>query len=835
VRVPASLLALPLTAGSAAGLLAAGHARDSLALCAAAAALVALLAAIAAFGTDDTPLGTVSLVTGALLAGISLGLSAGVSAYEPPLLRWFASASGDARSSARLAGTIREDAALTPTGVALVLDLTEIAGVATSGGIRLSVGGTLAPSAMREWRAGRCVRLVASLRRPTAYRNPGVPDETGALARRGIVLVGSVTSAGLVELGGRGSRVAEWAAGVRARVRSTLAASVGVWSERSAGVAAAIAIGDRTGLSQDDERRLQEAGTYHVIAISGGNIAILTVLLLAALRLCWMPARVAAGLTILALVCYGRITGPSPSVDRAIAAAIVFLAGRMLEERGPSINVLATAGVLGVAVSPVAVFDHGFVLSFGATLGILVGVPRMLSSMPSPEHADGGRRFRPGLMLNRVWRGAAAMAAATAAAEAVLVPVAATLFARVTFAGLLLNFVAIPMMAVVQAGALATLLTSVFDPALARGCGYVVHLAATALVRSARLVDAAPWLSVDVVPPAWGVVATYYVSLILGLSSVRFASIARLMAASTGVVIVLGPHATARDGVPLPSTGTMRVVFLDVGQGDSTLIRLPDARAFLVDAGGLPAAPLQDPLDGPAFDVGDRVVSRALRALGLRSIDTLVVTHGDADHTGGAPSVLRRFAPRAVWEGVPVPPLAARAAFLASAEALGAEWRTVQAGDRLRVGGVELDVLHPPLPEWERQRVRNDDSVVLALRFGRVQIVLPGDIGREGEAGAAGRLRDAAITVLKAPHHGSATSSTPAFLSATRPDVVVFSAGRDNRFGHPAAPVVARYQARGAVIFSTATDGAVILDTDGETVQIRGWSSGRAVSLGGRR
>ena len=147
---------------------------------------------------------------------------------------------------------------------------------AMRGGARLSVIGTLAQRAMGEWRAGRELLVAASLREPTVYRNPGVPDERRALARRGVALVGSVKSAAMVDVVSRASPPDEWASAFRAWVRSVLAATVAPWSDRSAGVAAAIAIGDRTGLAEDDEERLQAAGTYHVIAISGGNIAILT-------------------------------------------------------------------------------------------------------------------------------------------------------------------------------------------------------------------------------------------------------------------------------------------------------------------------------------------------------------------------------------------------------------------------------------------------------------------------------------------------------------------------------------------------------------------------------
>ena len=844
MRAPAILVAIPLTVGCTAGLVLGERVPSFFALCAASAALLALLAAVSVLASAPDTLAecTVCVVVSAFVVGLSLGADAAVRAYRSPLFVWFSAHRG-AQGPVVLRGVLREDASLTQTGVSLVVDVREIepceAAVhasarggpcATRGGVRLSVIGSLAPGAMRQWRGGRAVRVTATLREPATYRNPGVPDERRALARRGIALVGSVKSAAMIEVTAHGSRIAEDASAFRAWVRSVMSATVAPWSARSAGVAAAIVIGDRTGLAQDDEERLQAAGTYHVIAISGGNIAILTVLLLGAGRWLGTSPRFGAAAAIAVLLAYGQITGPAPSVDRAISAAVLFLGGRLLELRAPSINILAIAATVGLASSPTAVFDPGFLLSFGATLGILLGVPGLAPS----GTRDRRRRVTPLAAIRWLARGAATLITATAAAEIALAPIGAALFGRVTCAGLLLNLAAIPLMTVVQAGSLAALGAWLLDPDLARACGYVVHLSARGLVDSARLVDLAPWLSRELAPPAWGLLVAYYSALAVALLRTRVSRAASALTALFGLLIVIGAHPTTRDGVPLPRPGVLRVVFLDVGQGDATLLMLPDRRAFLIDAGGLPAVPLQDPMDGPVFDIGERVVSRALRAFGVRSLDTFVLTHADPDHIGGARTVVKSFRPRAIWEGVPVPQHEPLRWLAEAAGRTGAEWRTVQAGDHLRVADVDIHVLHPPPPEWERQRVRNDDSIVLIVRLGKVSVMLPGDVGREGESHTLEhleRLGTSPITVLKAPHHGSATSSTKEFLERVRPAAVVFSSGRANRFGHPAPLVVERYRAMGTAMFSTAEDGAVILDTDGESVEIRTWS-GRAMTLG---
>jgi competence protein ComEC len=286
-----------------------------------------------------------------------------------------------------------------------------------------------------------------------------------------------------------------------------------------------------------------------------------------------------------------------------------------------------------------------------------------------------------------------------------------------------------------------------------------------------------------------------------------------------------------------------------VAQGDATLIRFPDGRAWLVDTGGALGR----------FDIGTRIVSPALWALGLRRLSTLVLTHGDRDHIGGAHAMLRDFRPAEVWEGVPVDGHTELARLRGEAARRHLRWRIVQTGWReladrsLDANDVDIRVWHPSAPEWIRTRVRNDDSIVLELALGNVSLILPGDIGSSVErelavrhAALAARVPASARTptltaatyvppsstpgplrVLKVPHHGSKASSTAAFLDALEPRLAIVSAGRGNRHGHPAPAALARSAARGTEVFRTDQDGAIQLDTDGHTVTVRTCSGRR--------
>jgi competence protein ComEC len=262
------------------------------------------------------------------------------------------------------------------------------------------------------------------------------------------------------------------------------------------------------------------------------------------------------------------------------------------------------------------------------------------------------------------------------------------------------------------------------------------------------------------------------------------------------------------------------VTFLDVGQGDATFVRFPDGASMLIDAGGLA---------GSSFDVGARVVSPALWAMRTRRLSWLVLTHGDPDHVGGAAAVLEDFRPAEIWEGVPVTGHEPTARLRALAARRRLAWRRVEAGDVTRAGPVSVNVWHPAAADWERRRVRNDDSIVLELRHGEVSIVLPGDAGREVEGQIAPALARAGIRIVKAGHHGSAGATSIEWLAALRPQAVVVSAGRDNRFGHPAPAVLARCREAGAAVFRTDRDGAVQVVSSGRRAAVRMWDGSRWV------
>ena len=359
-------------------------------------------------------------------------------AARPPLVRWFdrqteGTVAGEARlreTAVKVRGRLVRDASATEYGAQIQLAVSdiEIDGIwqAGRGGLGVSIGG-VQTARLQDWRAGRTIVVPVAIRRPTQYRNRGLPDQARALAWRGTPLVASAKSGLLVESEGPGAWWDEGAATMRAQVRAAMRRRVAPLDPMSAAIGTAILIGDRAELSPEVEQRLQEAGTYHVVAISGGNIALLAGAVLALLWIVGVRFAPAAGVTAVVLIAHAWVIGGGPSVVRATAMAGTYLALRLIDQRTHPVHAVAVAASGILLANPLEIAGAGFWLTFGATGALLMVAARVAGPL-----RRGWLTPLVGIIL------------ATAAVELLLTPVSAFVFERVTLAGLVLNLAADP-------------------------------------------------------------------------------------------------------------------------------------------------------------------------------------------------------------------------------------------------------------------------------------------------------------------------------------------------------------------------------------------------------
>jgi competence protein ComEC len=262
--------------------------------------------------------------------------------------------------------------------------------------------------------------------------------------------------------------------------------------------------------------------------------------------------------------------------------------------------------------------------------------------------------------------------------------------------------------------------------------------------------------------------------------------------------------------------GELEITAIDVGQGDSLLIVTPGGKTLLVDAGGLVG---QSPESN--FNIGEDVVSPVLWSRGIRRLDAVALTHAHEDHIGGMPAVFANFRPRQLWLG-PEPDVPVYEDLLLSAAVDDTQVRRFVAGDHFTFDGVSIRVLSPARNYHPSKTPTNDDSLVLQLTYGNTSALLEGDAEAPSEARmvAEGHLHS---NVLKVGHHGSITSTTPAFLAAVSPSFSAISVGRRNFYGHPRHEVLERLQAARVRTYLTDMEGMSSFYLDGKHVTAAAW------------
>jgi competence protein ComEC len=572
-----------------------------------------------------------------------------------------------------------------------------------------------------------------------------------------------------------------------ARVRDAVEGRLEGLYPRTWGVVHALVLARKDGLDPEIREAFAVAGLAHLLAISGFHVGVVAGMLFGVLRMLGASGRGAAVAASVGVWAYVACIGVPDAAGRA-AALVSFAAWARVRGYPPHRGgALATALLAMMVVDPGAIARVGLQLSFAGAAGLAVAAGPL-------ERALGRGRGR------RVPRPARSALAAGVAATVFTLPLVVWHFERLSLVGIPATLVAGPMVAVAIPGIFASLVLGTVIPGagsfLAGGVEWTLE-AMLWLVRGlAALPFAAAW-----VPRTWVPVGALTVIVtLLGLRrwKPRMRGRARLIVATGGLA---GGLAVWPVLAGTAARGTVEIVVLDVGQGDAIAIRSPRGRWVLIDAG--PAA------DG--FDAGERVVLPYLRRRGVSGLEAMILTHPDLDHIGGASAVLEGLEVRAVFDpGVPSSG-ATYLAVLESVEREEAPWLPLRAGRTLELDGVALRVLHPPGASDVEAWSSNDRSVVLLLRFGDFTALLTGDAEAEAEARLVRDEGSGPVDVLKVGHHGSSTSTTPTFLERVAPEAAVISAGRRNRYGHPAPEVMARLEAMGVRIYRTDRDGTLTI------------------------
>ena len=638
---------------------------------------------------------------------------------------------------------------------------------------------------------GQRVAAELKLHRPLGFRNPGGFDYPALLRREGILLVGSGRAAALMPLT---PDEPPWPVRVKRWAVATIAAHL---PEASAALLSGLILGEKTGMPPEADEAFRRAGVYHILAVSGFNVALLAsfvFFVLASLGISRRPTAVAAALS---LVGFALVVGGQPSVLRATVMGLMLLLALLLERESQLPNALALAVLLLLAWRPGDLWEPGFQLSFAATAGIIW--------LTAPLGARLGAHGWP------VWLASAV--AVSLGAQLAVTPVMLAHFNQLSLVGVAANLVVVPLAAAGTTLGMLALLVACVSDLLADILFQALWLVLWALRLAVKAAALLPAALVYLPTPGWAAIAAWFAALALLplLGAGRRYRIATVGLVS--LVMALSLWQWVR-----PGDGRLRVTFLDVGQGDAILVEAAEGPRLLVDGG---------PGGARRLDVGERVLLPYLWNRPATRLDVMAMTHSDPDHSGGLGAVLKRMRVGEFWENGRWGQ--GSEGTLRALERSGACRRTLAAGMRFWLGSALVTVLGPdgtapldqPPPISE-----NEESLVLRLDWRGFSLLLTGDLGAPGEERLLAAHAPLRALALKVGHHGSRFSSSEDFLEAARPAIAVISAGARNPFRHPTPEALGRLEAVGARIYRTDKDGAILLETDGATVWVTRWAAG---------
>lgn len=715
------------------------------------------------------------------------------------------------------------------------------------------------------FRCGERIRAAVQLLPPQTYHDPGVWDRAEYLLNQGITSTGSVRIARVDRLGRApgwlpACRIAAVQHAVSRRLMALPAAMRGLpaflrISPGDAGMLAAMIAGDRTYLNRSMRVGFERTGSFHMMVVSGLHLAIVAGFLFWIGRRVRMPRVAAILFTLAGSLAYALFTGFATPVQRSFWMIAIYLVGQLFYRDRAAMNTIGFAALCLLVWNPRSVFDASLQMTLLAVI-VIAGVAAPLLQATVHPYLTATRhlrvvaidaalpaslaRFRVelrviaeslqravpprigGWVAWRLFPGSICfvlrlieLLVVSCAIELAMALPMAVYFHRITVFALPVNLLILPLLAVLLPAALLMLLVLVIWPAAAIVPAIVVGLMLHLGVGIVHGFGSMAYGDFRIPSPLLWQSAAFCLLLGATIALMRWSSrstrsAARWMRVSACAALLLAALAAVAPRTVDHPRNALLVEAIDVGQGDSLLLITPEGKTLLVDGGGFGGIPLGIQ---PDFDIGEEVVSVALWSRGIRHLDAVALSHAHSDHMGGLPAVLRNFHPSELWVGNN-PRSDAYSALLDDAAALRIPVRSFRAGDQFGFGSAQVHVLAPFRGYQPGVEPSNNDSLVLHVAYGATSVLLEGDAEAPIEQAM---LAEPGLgsTLLKVGHHGSTTSTQPAFLARVAPQWAVISCGLHNHYGHPRQEVLEELQSARVRTYRTDINGISCFQLDG--------------------
>ena len=571
------------------------------------------------------------------------------------------------------------------------------------------------------------------------------------------------------------------------------------YEPQTASLLRGLLLADRRGIDYETKEQFVNAGVIHVLAVSGlhvGYIALIFLLIFGRFNLF-----VKAGLTILGLLLFVLITGGPPSVVRASVMAIVIIFAFVSGRSTNIFNSLAIAALIILLFDASEIYSAGFQLSFSAVLSIAIIYPIFKKKINSFIHS-------------KFWNYVFLFGAVSLSAQIGTLPFTLLYFGKLSIIALFANLAVIPLIGFILSIGIATLTFS-FIPFVASAFASANDLLTYLLFGIVNFSGKLTFSHIIVRQFNWIDVLTFYLFTILMMIFIpRFKSIKAKLLLIIFCFFNIILYSTISDVNLLPEN-ELSVIMIDVGQGDSFLIKFPNGKTALVDAGDV----------NYYFDNGERVVKPLLSTLGIEKIDYGFISHMDTDHYGGFVSLILDHKIKIIYK----PPFDSSSVKDSLFEALltneGVKVKHYK-NEIIKVGNSRIYSLYNRKASMLDNLEGNNNSGVLKVVYGNSSILFTGDIESKAEKLYSDNYNTfLKCDVLKSPHHGSNTSSSYDFLENVNPKICLISAGINNKFHHPSYETLLKLNSLKIKIYRTDLSSAVLLHSDGDDFKLKSWEN----------
>jgi competence protein ComEC len=639
-------------------------------------------------------------------------------------------------------------------------------------------------SQIHELKYGSVVNIISEIRIPLGRRNFGGFNSKKFLASRGVSGTIGTSEKALTIL--KGNR-ALWFKNTGYKLRHNMIDTLNkCMPAKESSVIAGMLIGYTSDMPEEMEENFRRAGLSHVMAVSGANIAFLLAPLLWLLKKMGFNPRWSSALAFPSMIFYVFATGMEASVIRAAIMAGVTLTGMLLWRKADIYCSLAVSAIIVLLGNTYMLFDLGFILSFSATLSLVIMYKPIFSRLP--------------VKIPKIIRDTLA---GTIAAQLGVIPIIAYCFNTFSLISVFTNLLIVPLTGIITVlGAILVIVGNLFFPA-GKLLGVLLSLVVDVMLYVTETMAAIPWAEINLATPSIILVLLYYLILLFliygyprlakELAKPAFASIIVMC----GAVILL---------ISIPSK-SLQIHFADVGQGDCAIIRTPSGQNIILDGGG-------SINDEEGSYAGECIVVPLLYNLNMTEIDLMIASHGHMDHIGGLKTVIdkinvkklvvadtfdiemRELTDYAVEKGVPVTRIK--------------EGAFIYEEDNLTLKSLYPFTEEGLMPSNSTTNA-NELSLVARLDYGDFSALFTGDIGFESEKRLLDNNVQLSCDLLKVAHHGSKYSSDQSFIKAVNPNMSVISVGR-NTYGHPSPEAIERIVGQGSIMYQTILNGGILVE-----------------------